>query len=220
MSTRDRILDAAAHVMRTRGLARTTTKEIARAAGCSEAALYKYFRDKADLFLAVLSERTPNSPVAMFDGLRQRVGRGLLRETLEEVARAAVDFYHHTFPIGASLFSEPELLAAHREALRRYGIGPQHVVDTLADYLVAEQHQGGIRPDADPQAAAALLLGACFQRAFLCHFVDRPDDEDARRSFAASLTRTLLAGLLAPPGDAPGEAVPVRDEPGPERASG
>ncbi|HEX4258089.1 MAG TPA: helix-turn-helix domain-containing protein, partial [Streptosporangiaceae bacterium] len=44
--TRDRILDAATHVMRTRGFARTTTKEIARAAGYSEATLYKHFQDK------------------------------------------------------------------------------------------------------------------------------------------------------------------------------
>ena len=41
MSTRDRMLDAAAHVMHTRGLSRATTKEIAKAAGYSEAALYK-----------------------------------------------------------------------------------------------------------------------------------------------------------------------------------
>src|ERR1700723_2853279 len=59
-NTRDRILDAAAHVMRTRGFARTTTKEIARAAGYSEATLYKHFLDKTDLFLAVLKERLPS----------------------------------------------------------------------------------------------------------------------------------------------------------------
>src|ERR1700760_4013925 len=58
--TRDRILDAAAHVMRTRGFARTTPKEIARAAGYSEATLYKHFTDKTDLFLAVLKERLPS----------------------------------------------------------------------------------------------------------------------------------------------------------------
>ena len=44
-STRDRMLDAAYTVMRTRGLARATTKEIAREAGFSEAALYKHFED-------------------------------------------------------------------------------------------------------------------------------------------------------------------------------
>ena len=37
--------------MRTIGLARATTKEIARAADCSEAALYKHFTGKEELFV-------------------------------------------------------------------------------------------------------------------------------------------------------------------------
>src|SRR4051794_40616709 len=59
MNTRDRILDAAAELMRTRGIIRTTTKEIAKAAGFSEATLYKHFRDKEELLLRVLRERMP-----------------------------------------------------------------------------------------------------------------------------------------------------------------
>ena len=58
----------ALHVMPTRGLARTTTKEIARAAGYSEATLYKLFDDKFDLFLCVLAERLPTIAVADGDG--------------------------------------------------------------------------------------------------------------------------------------------------------
>ena len=57
--TRVRIVDAARHLMLTAGLARTTTKEIAKAAGCSEAALYKYFSSKEELFVTVLNERLP-----------------------------------------------------------------------------------------------------------------------------------------------------------------
>jgi AcrR family transcriptional regulator len=48
-TSRDRILDGAVDVMRSRGLARASTKEIARAAGVSEALLYKLFADKTDL---------------------------------------------------------------------------------------------------------------------------------------------------------------------------
>lgn len=57
--TRVRLLDAAHHLMLTVGLARATTKEIARAAGCSEAALYKHFASKEELFIQVLTERLP-----------------------------------------------------------------------------------------------------------------------------------------------------------------
>ncbi|MFF5422601.1 TetR/AcrR family transcriptional regulator, partial [Streptomyces misionensis] len=56
---RVRIVDAAHQLMLTIGLARATTKEIARAAGCSEAALYKHFASKEELFVTVLKERLP-----------------------------------------------------------------------------------------------------------------------------------------------------------------
>jgi AcrR family transcriptional regulator len=196
MSTRDRMLDAAARVMRTRGLARATTKEIAKEAGYSEAALYKHFRDKTDLFLAVLSERAPNTLAAVLSRLPQRLGQGTVGETLDEVARAAIAFYRQNFPMAASLFAEPQLLAAHREALRARNAGPAHVGDAVAGYLAAERQLGRVRPDADPRAAAALLLGACLQHAFLGHFTDQPADDDADRQFAAALVRTLMEGLV------------------------
>src|SRR5919201_3162081 len=196
MSTRDRMLDAAAHVMRNQGLAHATTKQIAKEAGYSEAALYKHFRDKTDLFLAVLSERAPNTLATLLDHLGQRVGHGAVRATLQDIAQAAIMFYRHNFPMAASLFAEPRLLAAHRQALRERGAGPAHVGNAVAGYLAAEQDLGRVQPGADPQAAAALLLGACFQHAFLGHFADRHDDEDSDRRFTASLVDTLANGLL------------------------
>jgi AcrR family transcriptional regulator len=196
MSTRDRMLDAAAHVMRTRGLARATTKEIAKAAGYSEAALYKHFRDKTDLFLAVLGERMPSPLAAVLATLPDRVGQGSVEATLEEVARAAIAFYRHGFPMAASLFAEPTLLAAYRDALAARGAGPQHVSRALTDYLAAEQDQGRVRAEADPAAAAALLIGGCLNHAFLGHFTAVTEDTADDGALATALVRTLSAGLL------------------------
>jgi AcrR family transcriptional regulator len=195
VSTRDRMLDAAAHVMRTRGLARTTTKEIAKAAGYSEAALYKHFRDKTDLFLAVLVERAPNTLGSAFAGLDQKIGQGSVQETLEQIARGALAFYRLGFPMAASLFAEPDLLAAHRAALRDRGAGPQYIGIAVAAYLTAERNLGRIRSDADPDAAAALLLGACLQHAFLSSFAGESADQDAIDQIATALVRTLMSGL-------------------------
>jgi AcrR family transcriptional regulator len=189
------MLDAAAHVMRTRGLARATTKEIAKAAGYSEAALYKHFRDKTDLFLAVLTERMPSTLGSVLTDLNRRVGQGSVRETLEEVARAALSFYELGFPMAASLYAEPDLLTAHRAALRERDAGPHHVNDALAGYLAAEQGLGRIQPDADPQAAAALLLGACLQHAFLSGFTGESADKVPAGRAAATLVHTLISGL-------------------------
>lgn len=62
MGSREEIVAAAASVMREQGYAHATTKAIAQAAGYSEALLYKHFRDKAALFLAVLKRNCPTSP--------------------------------------------------------------------------------------------------------------------------------------------------------------
>lgn len=191
MSTRDRMLDAAAHVMRTKGLAHATTKQIAKEAGFSEAALYKHFRDKTDLFVAVLNERAPNTLGTLLGGLSQRIAATPMRATLADIALAAIAFYRHNFPMAASVFSEPNLLTAHTKALRDTGTGPARVNQALADYLAAEQRLGRVRAGADPRAAATLLIGGCFQHAFLGFFAERPDDEEADRHFAESLVDTL-----------------------------
>lgn len=195
MPTRERILDAAAHVLRTHGLARATTKEIAGQAGYSEATLYKHFEGKSELFLAVLRERTEGDLVALLAALPNRVGRDSLRATLTEVATAAIAFYGQSFPMAASLFSEPALLAAHRDAVTRRGSGPERANAMLADHLRAERQHGRVRPDVDPDAAAGALLGACMQRAFLRHFAGHAADPDADSGFAAELADTLVGGV-------------------------
>lgn len=191
--TPERLLDAAEKLMRTSGLANVTTKAIAREAGCSEAALYKHFANKEELFVRVLMERTPNAGPLM---AALRAGPGELggEEGLADVARHASLFYADAMPMAASLFAEPALLTRHREGVREIGAGPHLVLDALAGRLLRERDAGRLRPDADPRAAAALLLGACFQRAFFLHFsgaeVVQPVEE-----FAPAVARTVWAAL-------------------------
>jgi AcrR family transcriptional regulator len=188
VDTKDRILDAAADVMTRLGLARTTTKEIARAAGCSEALLYKHFRDKEEIFLGVLTHREPRFP-AVLTGLLDRSGT-TLREDLVEVVASGVRFYAAGMAIGTSMLGDPVLVARQREWLRARGTGPQKPNEWLAGHL-----RGRLPAGADPDAAAAMLLGACFQRAFLVHLLG-PDAElhPPADEFAAAVVDTLLAG--------------------------
>ncbi|MEV0713104.1 helix-turn-helix domain-containing protein [Asanoa sp. NPDC050611] len=190
MGTRDRILDAAAEVIRTRGMANATTREIAKAAGYSEATLYKHFTGKVELLVAVLRERTPG-----FAHLSRALGNAGsdLTSGLTAIASAAIEFYTTSFPMLASIFSDPSILAAHTAGLHEVGAGPHRVNEAVVDYLRHQQKQGAIRPDADLYAAAALLIGACFQHAFLGHmnWSDRRPDSAAAESFAA-LTAAAL----------------------------
>ncbi|WP_129786348.1 TetR/AcrR family transcriptional regulator [Promicromonospora panici] len=165
MSTRERILDAAARVMRERGVAHATTKEIARAAGCSEALLYRHFDDKQGLFMAVLQERMP--AFALPD---DAAGTGTVEGNLVRLVGGLLDFYADSFPISASIFSSSTLLARHREAIAAHGAGPQVPHLRLQAYLEAERKAGRVRPDADVEAVARLLVGAALHHAFLVAF--------------------------------------------------
>jgi AcrR family transcriptional regulator len=194
LGTRERIVEAAEKVMRERGLARTTTKEIARAAGYSEGTLYKHFESKEDLFLAVLAERFP-AFVALVEKLPARVGQATVRETLEEVANNALAYYGEIVPMAASIFSEPGLLARHREELRKRGAGPQMINETLTSFLEAEKRIGRVREDADPEAAAAMILGACYQRAFFRSYLGEDAPSEGEVDFVESIVQTLMPSL-------------------------
>jgi AcrR family transcriptional regulator len=190
-STRDRILDAAADVMTRLGLARATTKEIARAAGCSEALLYKHFRDKEEIFLGVLKERLPNLTATLAE-LPAQAGTGTVEDRLVEVVELAVRFYQGGLAIGSSMLGDPVLVRRHREWLLARDLGPHKANEMLAGYLRAEQATGRVAAAADPDAAAALLLGACYQRAFLIRLVG---EDPLTPNFAQSVIKTVLGGL-------------------------
>jgi AcrR family transcriptional regulator len=190
MSARERILDAAAEIMRTRGVAGATTKEIARAAGCSEALLYKHFRDKEQVLMHVLKERMPTFTAALAPG------EATVEANLVTVAHAGLRFYQRGFPMMASMIAQPGLMAATRDGLRRYDAGPHQPVRAVAEYLSAERELGRVAAGADTDAVAALLLGACFQQGFLAHLGDEPEATEAA---AAALVRPLLAHLAPDP---------------------
>lgn len=191
MGTRDEILAAASRIMREQGYARATTKEIARAAGYSEAALYKHFADKSEIFLGVLTEQLPALGELLTE-LAAEAGRGTVRANLVRVARAALEFYTESFPIAASVFSTRELLTAHREAIGERGAGPRNPHRGLTKYLRAEQRLGRLPRTADAEAMSALLLGACFQQAFLGHYEGTQPTPAELDALAKSLVRTLL----------------------------
>jgi AcrR family transcriptional regulator len=189
-TTRDAILDGALQVMRTKGLARTTTKEIAAAAGYSEATLYKLFADKVDLFLCVLSERLPPVSVVREDpaGL---VGAGTVTGNLQRIAAELERFYRASLPIAMSLFSDTELLTRHRQAVRDRGTGPEVVTTRVAAYLRGEQAAGRIAASAEVTGAATALVGACMHAAFLTCFTGESPSPGP-----ADFVTALLPGLL------------------------
>ena len=189
-STRDRILDVTADLMRSSGLATLTTREIARAAGLTEAALYRHFKNKEDLLTSAFAERLPVF-IELLKDLPQRAGQESVPTNLRRVAEAAVPFYRKAMPMLASIFGDPQLLARHRAWAQQTGLGPHRANAALGAYLLAERDLGRVAASLNTEAAAAMLLGACQQRAFFDEFLGRPFNVEETAALAAALVDTL-----------------------------
>lgn len=192
---RERILDAAFTVLTELGLVRATTKQIAREAGYSEANLYKHFTGKEQLFVAVLNERVP---VLARTLAALKAGTGDVVANVEEVTLSALRFYRATIPIAGALMADPQLMTQHRLALPKQ-MGPARPIEDFARYLAAERELGRLALGANPEAIAALLIGACMQRGFLIRYYgeDWPAEDEtvtARELAGAALRGNLAAG--------------------------
>ncbi len=190
IDTRTRILQAAADIMYQKGIARATTKEIARRAGCSEGNLYNHFGTKEEIFLAILNEQLPEF-VPLLHKLPDRVGYGPVKATLHNVAHAALRFFNQSIPMGAAFFSERTLLARHRALLKERNAGPHKFNEAVTAYLQAEQAVQRIDAKVDPETVADILIGACFMRAYWCQFVGEKTSSKSDEQFVESLLQTL-----------------------------
>lgn len=190
---RERILDAAFTVLTELGLVRATTKQIAREAGYSEANMYKHFASKEQLFVAVMSERVPILARTLAS---LEPGTGDLVANIAEVTLSALRFYRASIPIAGALLADPQLMTRHRLALPGQ-MGPARPIEDFAHYLAAERELGRLTPEANTDAIAALLIGACMQRGFLIRYYGEqwPDEDDTVT--ARELTEAALRGNLA-----------------------
>jgi TetR/AcrR family acrAB operon transcriptional repressor len=91
LATRDRILDAAERVFSRRGASRPSLEDIAAAAGVTRGAIYWHFRNKADLFAAMLARVT--LPMEEMVG---RAGDDALTDPLGYVRRCMVTVLRKT----------------------------------------------------------------------------------------------------------------------------
>lgn len=78
-----KIVQTAVALFSQKGFSGTTTRELARKAGISEALLFRHFPDKKKLYQAILTTKMEEQIPALFDGFPQMEG---LREILMELA--------------------------------------------------------------------------------------------------------------------------------------
>jgi AcrR family transcriptional regulator len=191
-NTRQQILDAAQQLIEKGGFTRLTTSEVAREAGCAEGTIFRYFKRKEDLSLAVVLE---NSPKFKDTIARKRAGKGSVRKNLEDMALAAIRFSDDLIPLAASLFADAKLLARYRQVWSETKRGPKDTFDLIAAYISEEQQLGRIKREAVPLLVTALLLGSCFHWAFLRQGMGKNVLPMNDREFAMGIIAVLMLGL-------------------------
>ena len=195
MNMRDKIVTVAEKIIETDGLTHATTRRIATLAGCSEGTIYRHFRSKEDVFMAVLAERRP-SFLAVMRVIPDNVGKGDVRSNLAAVMRSALDFFQVTIPMNSAIFAEPKLLSQHRTWMQENNVGPHRGVELLAEYIVKEQAWGRIDAGVTPVAASGLLLGACYLRAYSKQFAEVAPRSDSK--FVSETVALLFQGMGSP----------------------
>lgn len=194
---RQAVIDAALQVIEERGLARTRTSHIARAAGCAEGSIYRYFSGKSELIREVIQSRL-RAVIGVLTDLPLRAGTGTVEANLLEAARAALASYREGAIVLGGLFADTEMLAAEREYLAARDVGPHAVAAKLAAYLKAEQDLGRVRPDADVEIVARILLASCLGESFF-RTIDTVLDGADQARYLHGLVSTVTDGLAPRP---------------------
>jgi AcrR family transcriptional regulator len=196
-SRRSEIIAATESLLRTKGLAGVTTRAIAQKVGCSEAAIYVHFNGRLGLLLAVLEESLPNVLVPLRT-LEKSVGKSTPHQNLEKAFRAIYSVQERVVPVLGSLFADPELLAAYREALTGRKKGPHGPMGTLQLYIAAEQQLDRLSRDLDSEIAATVLVSTAFFGAFLGSFFGEPSPSGApiRKLTTATVVKRLITATI------------------------
>lgn len=193
-SSRDRqagLISVAASLFAAKGFKGTTTREIARAAGVSEALVFKYFPTKQALYAAILAEKAPLSE---------------LLGSVEKVARTRDD--HRVFTLIASYRicpgSDPMMLrlllfsALEGHELADMFFGKQHrwFYDYLAGYIQIRIKEGAFR-DIDPLLAARAFIGMVVHHRLLHEIFEVPL-HCSHKDIVATYVDLFLNGLKRP----------------------
>jgi AcrR family transcriptional regulator len=187
-SAKHRIETVALRLFAQQGVAETSVRDIASAAGVSDGALYRHFPSKDELVRALFSTRYAALAVA----LEELAGRGGFATRLRALVHGLCALHDR----------EPDsftfMLVVQHEQLPRYDNDGGSPVDALRRLIVAGLAEGAL-PAQDPDLATAIVMGIVVQPATFKLYgrITRPMGE-----LAPSLAEACLRALGCSPGDA------------------
>ncbi|MFI6574581.1 TetR/AcrR family transcriptional regulator [Nocardiopsis sp. NPDC050513] len=184
---REHILTAAAACFAREGFHRTSMRNVIDEAGLSPGAVYRYFRSKDDIIVAIATDAigTVQSVV------RESIARGRpFPELVGELPATieAMDRVDSRTRLAVQAWGEALRDTALGDAMRT---GVDGVLDQLRERVVLGQEHGEIPARVDATAAARVLLGVVQG-----YILQRAWDPDLSADDYGRAARTLVAGPL------------------------
>jgi len=188
-ATRTRILDAAERVFRDRGVGHASLEDVAAAARVTRGAIYWHFKDKGELFEAMMEQAERAGATDPLQVLRRAACEVLLRAARDTQVRRVLEIsYHKCEYVGDAAAIRERQAENQKECLR-----------TIEHGIRACMREGLLPKRLDARIAA---LGAmAYVSGILYHWVLAPESFALERH-AESLVDTYFRGLATLPAKA------------------
>jgi AcrR family transcriptional regulator len=163
------IVQTARRIVADQGMASLTINGLAAAVGVSEGAIYRHFKSKDDILLALVSEIESNLVRIISDSARSEESsldhlRRLLKRHFSSLERRnAVSF---VVIAEAMCFADDRVKQAARQMVERY-------LETIAAILKEGAAKGEVDPGVDVKAAAIMFFGMVQASVTLWSFSNR-----------------------------------------------
>jgi TetR/AcrR family transcriptional regulator len=193
---RRQLIEAAMDLFSRKGFAGTTTKEIALAAGVSEAIIFRHFATKRDLYTAIIEHNIHSAGATQVlagieDCMKQRDDEGLFRL----IAREMIDGHRkdarfEKLMMHASLEGHELATIYHRE----FGLP---IFASLRAYLDRRQRSGALR-HIDSGAMIVAIAGMAHYYAMNVEGSDRDTFHLKDDQVVDAFTRIMMDGVRRP----------------------
>ncbi|HZL45474.1 MAG TPA: TetR/AcrR family transcriptional regulator [Opitutaceae bacterium] len=170
---KQRIMQAAEEVFRTRQFHEVTLDEVARVANVGKGTIYLYFSDKEDLFF--------QTAVAGFDGMCELLradatGEIPFRDGLLRMCMTISGFFRERRPLFRLILAQGEhALECGGSMRQRWLERRKNMAETTAAIIAQGIAAGDIRSDIPAEVLAEYLLGMLRTRAW--ELEDRPEEQ-------------------------------------------
>ncbi len=197
---REQILQTAVTLFSQRGFKGTTTKEIAKAAGVSEAIIFRHFATKDELYGAILHSKTCRDGLHRFpwesnEVLKEAIGRKDDQGVFYNLALQAMENHQKDEAFMRLLFYSA--LEEHELADRFFGEFVSQVYGFIGEY-VRDRQEDGVMRDINPRVVVRAFLGMLIHHSLNNILWDKKrrlldiSNEEAAKNFAEIVLRGVL----------------------------